>query len=358
MVHAGLAAAPYLLRQRHWETAGSLLEQVLHRDVSVGTAAAVLPLLRRIVQATTGTQQELTNRGVLAQALGQVQPGADEPELRTLLETAHTRGQPHLASAIAGNLIDLLRDAGRLEEALSLADQTAEWTRQANQGPWTQLADQARRLHLLHRLGRHEQVLTQVQTLRQQMTSLPDTRQPNDPVDPWHVREQLLEVGAFAARELGRWEEALTLNAEVATSMQRRDAHPLEHARTRHNAYVSLLRLGRTQEARDLLHAARVVVANVHHLAGLAKVTGALAEAEAELGHRELAITLAQDALRLSYATGHPGDIAAGHYNLANYLGRASRDPAGMLAHLLAAAVIRLHTRQPHKGVAPLQGPA
>ena len=74
VVHAGRAAAPYLLRLGEWRLAGALLERVLHRDKSPDSVAALLPLLRRIAEATKGGENELPAAGWLAQALRFVDP--------------------------------------------------------------------------------------------------------------------------------------------------------------------------------------------------------------------------------------------------------------------------------------------
>jgi hypothetical protein len=49
---------------------------------------------------------------------------------------------------IAGQLLNLLIDAGRLGEALAVAGQLPEFTARAGLGPWTRLADQAQRLQV------------------------------------------------------------------------------------------------------------------------------------------------------------------------------------------------------------------
>ena len=115
-------AAPYLLRQSRWDEASTLLEQMLHRDASPATLAFALPLLRRIVEATEGTTEGLANAGVLANALMQAgRPAEAEALQRDLIARAAARGDYRVASAIAGNLLNLLRAGGRLEEALAVA---------------------------------------------------------------------------------------------------------------------------------------------------------------------------------------------------------------------------------------------
>jgi hypothetical protein len=73
----------------------------------------------------------------------------------------------------------------------------------------------------------------------------------------------------------------------------------------------------------------------------------ALADAENQRGHGEVAIGLAQDALRYSYLAGDVATIAVSHHNLGNYLHRSAdgnRTAAGAVAHHLAAAVLRAVT--------------
>jgi len=54
VVRAGLSGAPYLMRLQRWEAASALLERVGQRDKAPSTLAAILPLLRRIADATKG----------------------------------------------------------------------------------------------------------------------------------------------------------------------------------------------------------------------------------------------------------------------------------------------------------------
>jgi tetratricopeptide (TPR) repeat protein len=148
----------------------------------------------------------------------------------------------------------------------------------------------------------------------------------------------------FAARDLGDWRQALDLNAEIHASRRRRGASPAEQANTRFNDYYPLLRLGRVEQARDLLIDCRAVFETSNDIPRLGRTLGALAHAEAAIGHLPRAIELATDALRYAYLAGDPAAIATGHNNLAAYLRRAGRDPRLVWAHGLAAAVIRYQT--------------
>ena len=345
LVHAGRAAAPYLLRQRRWEEASTLLERVLTRDAAPATLAAVLPWLEQIAAATVGTERGLADAGTLASALRQAGRWREaEGRLRALLDSAVQQQAFRLASSAAGGLVNLLKATGRFREALALLEQQQDYTHRAGLGPWTQLGDEAERLQLLVQLGRYEEVLAAVERWRLTLQTLPETSDQDETVLPWNVREIILETGFFAARDLERWETALALNAEVLQSNIARHAPALEQARTRFNDYGPLLRLQRYAEAREVLENCRATFAAENAVIELGAVFSALADLEDKLNHRDRAIALEHTALRYKYLTGDPQNCAVSHFNLANYLWRAGGLPAVALAHRLAAVIIMFQT--------------
>jgi len=346
VVRAGLAAAPYLLRRHDWNTASILLEDARHRDnYSPVTAQTMIPPLRRITEATGDPK----NLAELAAAVSVVDPGEAETLLRRAYHQATTSSNHSLASVVAGELINLLGDQGRVHDALTLADQKLEHTRQAGLGAWTQLGDQGRRLQILGWLGHHEQVLTDLPALRTRMAELPTQRAANDTVTPWNVRGLILDTGSYSAHALRRWQQALDLNHEITNSKRGRGASAHEIAQTRFNNYSPLLSLGRLAEADQLLRDCQDVYESVGDIPGLGRVYAARAALEDERGHVQDAVELQRSALRLHYVHPYPRDIAAGHHNLANYLSRA---PAGnrveQRAHRLAATVLRHLTGDTH----------
>jgi len=334
------------MRRQEWGLASALLEQVLQRDLSPATIGAVLSMLGRIAEATKGTDRELELgvAGVLARAfLAAGRRDEAKARMREVVARATACGNHRLASAMAGYLMNLLRDAGRAEEALRLFETKKEATRQAGLGPWTQLLDEVRRLQLLADLGRYDEVLAEVETLRPRMDALPLTGAQDETVNPWNVRETLLDTGRSAAMGLERWEQALSFNAEVVPSKRARGASALELAWTRFNDYKPLIGLGRYSEAYALLMKCREVFESEGYLAGLGKVFSALADLEDDLGYCDRAIRHEQTALRYRYAVGEPGDCAISHFNLANYLRRGG-PPTESLAHRLASMVIFYQT--------------
>ena len=341
IVRAGRAAVPYLLRLGQRGLALDLLEQVTHRDWSPGTIAALLPVLRQIADATQDSE-ELASAGLLvARALENIDADTSARQLRSLLTAAVERGSYGVASAVSLYLIDNYRRAGRLTEALTLAGEKAEYTRRAGLGPWTQLLDEGVRLQILNQQGHANQVLAEVTRLRQQLAEMPEQSDQIEAVRPYNLREGILDTGRDAALQLGRWEDALALNAELLESQQHRGASAFEMARRRFNDYFPLLRLGRIGEARSLLLDCREIDEREHNTQGLGKDLSALADVEDEAGHGQDAIDLERNALRYKYLAGEVDTIAGSHHNFGNYLARHAADHPQALAHHLAAAQLR-----------------
>ena len=191
------------------------------RDQSPDSLAFALPLLRRIVEATAGTKGGLEDAGILARTLWQAGRAAEaEPMLRDVIARGAAQGNYRLASGAAGELCNLLRSSGRLEEALKVAEEKAAYTRQAGLGPWTQLADECQRLQVLADMGRYDEVLAAVEALRPKMDALPLESEAEEAVNPWNVRETLLDTGRTAAVRSERWETALALSAETLEAKQ------------------------------------------------------------------------------------------------------------------------------------------
>ena len=264
--------------------------------------------------------------------------------LRKSEQQAVESGQYRLASTAAGELTNLLRDAGHLEEALTMVERKKGHTRKAGLGPWTQLGDEVYRLQILDAVGHHEEVLAAVEVRREEMKGLPESDDENETVEPWHVREALLSTGQLASLALQRWQEALSLNEEVIRATVSRGATDLEVARTRFNDYGPLLRLQRYGEARRLLHQCLAVFESAGDTEDLGVVHSAIADLEYQLQHFQEAARHEGTALRLKYSAPLPRTCAISHFNLANYLTRTNADARLALAHRLASVLISYQT--------------
>jgi hypothetical protein len=344
VIRAGLGAAPYLLRMQQWDLAAQLLEYALIRDRSRAAARAALPALRAIAAAVAGTGFEPTAAGMLTLALEQIDPVAAEQQIAQLLAAALSRQDYQLASAAARNLVRYRTRAGQFEEAFQLAGQVIGYTRRAGLGPWTQLLDNVRRQRVLTLMGQPRKALAEVRRLREHMQTLPATSEETAPVPAWSVREELLGTGREAAVELGHWGEALELTAAALASMRGRGASEAEIARARFNDYGPLISLGRVEDALGMLMECREVFRQVQDIQMLGVVFGALAAAESERGHSDVAVDLARQGLRYDYLAGDVNTIWKSHHNLGEYLGDLASQPGPALAHHLAAALLRAVT--------------
>jgi tetratricopeptide (TPR) repeat protein len=341
IVRAGLASFPYLSRRREWGKASAMLERAASLDSSPATLAAGLPRVRRIIEATAGTNEELSNRSLLARIFAQVgRPGEAEKELRALIEESKRQAEFRAASAAAGDLANLLRTSGRLDDALGVIEQAADYGRRAGLGAWTLLSREGQRLQIQLLRGEYDTVARRVSELREQMKAMPEQLGPNEFVNAWNVRELILDIGWSAALRLEEWQQALDFSAEILASEQGRGAPELEQAQTLFNNYGPLLTLHRYDEARAVLLACQATFERENSIAGVGRVLSARADLEDELGHMTEAKSLQEAALRFKYIEGDPDSIRISHFNLANYLLRGGDQQREALAHRLVAAMI------------------
>lgn len=340
VIRAGLGAAPYLLRLGAWDQAHDLLDLALIRDHSRAAAGAALPALRAIAAAVADTSREPAALSALARALERVDPQVGERQMTAALAAALDQQDYQVATVTVGYLVSYHMRAGRLAEALRLAEDKADYTRRAGLGPWTQLADHIRRLQILNMMGQAQHVLGEVRRFRGQMDALPATSAQPEAHDPWNVREVILDTGREAARQLGRWDQALELSAAAVASKRGRGTPDSEIARVVFNDYFPLLRLGRLDDAVSLLTGCRDAFEAVHDIDGLGMAYGALADAEDKRGHGDVAIGMARDAIRYNYLARNLDAIQVSHHNLGTYLYRHAEQPAEALAHHLASALL------------------
>src|SRR5262249_9021462 len=193
--------------------------------------------------AVAGADGEPAALNALARAVARIDPAAGEQQMAAALAAA-LDGKDYSAAAVAASyLVGYWRDAGRLGEALHLADDKAGYTRLAGLGAGTQLLDQGRRAQIFPPTGPGERMLDEVERLRERMDSLPTASAEPETAQPWNVREMLLDTGRYAAAQLGRWAEALELGAAVVASKRSRDAPDSDIAWAQANDYGPLLRL-------------------------------------------------------------------------------------------------------------------
>jgi hypothetical protein len=342
IVQAGLSAAPYLLRTQRWHDAGFVLEQAALRDRSPEVTMQALGHLRHILDADPEPDRRPGYDGVYARLLARIDPPVARTRLRQAVIDASSRGQHAAASSFAGDLADLLVTQGDPAGALDTVTEKAEFTRLAGLGPWTQASDQVRRLQIITATGHHQQVLDQATTLLHHLDTLPNPHDATtERVQPYNVRETTLDTAHAAALALRDWRRCLDLNQQIHQSQRSRGASAHEQALTRFNDYSPLLNLGRLTEAHQLLQYCQQVLEDAGDIQRLGDVFTARAQLEDARGHPERAVELQYIALRYCYQRPEPNVVAVDHNNLANYLKKTGSDERLVIAHRLAAALLR-----------------
>ena len=180
------------------------------------------------------------------------------------------------------------------------------------------------------------------------MSDLPSETGTNEIIRPWNLRETIFDTGSASAYELEEWQQALDFNEAVVASKRTRGVSDYELAYTAFNDYAPLMRLGRLDDAEQLLAACQQVFEDNGDLDQLGNIFGARSDLEAERGNLAASLAFQKTAIRYHYLYRDPQDIAADHNNLASALRTAGVDPAAQRAHRLAAAMIRQLTGMTH----------
>ena len=337
-VYTGTAVIPYLIRLQRWENAAWFLTQAFIADPSRANAARALPTMRQIAAHIPGMA------GTLA-AAQRVMNSTTEEWHGTDLAAAVTRGDHKAAAFAAGRLAEQCVDSGQLAPALSYTDQAIDHARQADLHAWGLLDIESRRPRVLCLMGQNNEALEEARRLLRSSRDLFVTNPGGHrTVNPASVREGLLDTARHAATRLHRWDEALSLSAEITASMRDRSAPAAQIARSMFNDAAPLINLGRIQEAFDLLVECRKEFQEAGNIAGLSKVFSALAHIEHGRGHGENALRFAIEDLRYGYLAGDDAtSIASSYHNLGVFLHLNARQVNAALAcHLAAALLIAL----------------
>lgn len=266
------------------------------------------------------------------------------PFAREILARALAADDLALAARAAFPLVRCCRKVGRIDEALEAAEALVEYTQRAGLGPWTRLSAQVERLALLSLKQQAQSVLAEVRRLRAEMDSLPAQSEQPEIEPPWRAREMLLNVGAAAASQTKRRQEALDFAVAAVESTRARGATPAEVAHAQTIVCDALSALGRVDEAEELIEASKGTLEEAHDAYALSRMLARFADIRHEQGDLTAAIKISGDALRYAYEAGDISDIARAHLWLGVYLAGKKYGRRHAMAHLLAAGLIRAIT--------------
>ena len=153
----------------------------------------------------------------------------------------------------------------------------------------------------------------------------------------------LLVVGAAAASQAGRRQEALDFALAAVELTRARGATPAEVAHAQTIVCDALRALGLTDQAEELIEASREALEEAHDNYALSRMLAGLADIRYEQGNSSAAIKISGDALRCAYWAGDISDIARAHHWLGLYLA-GNHAWRQAMTHLLAAGLIRTIT--------------
>lgn len=338
--------APYLIRRQRWEKATGMLDQIVLRSPSPAVLDQTIPLLRKIVKDSSETPKGIESAGVLASALSAAGKLDEAEKLqKEIIERAVATENYRIASSTAGDLCYLLEQSGRLNEALGVAEQMADYTRRGDLGIWVEFMNERMRLQILADMGSSDQkLIEQLRLLYQRMANTPDAEEKRGIVRPYHEREMTLRLIGSIAMRLRNWEIAVNLFKAVVKSQQARRASELEVAHVLIMMCECLIEMAKYDEAKEMLFYCKTVFEDAQALPELSVVFSALASMEADLEHWPQANAHRENSLRYGYLLAMPRLISVAHFNLVATLNHVAPESPNAIAHRLAACVIDLQT--------------
>jgi tetratricopeptide (TPR) repeat protein len=276
-----------------------------------------------------------------AKLLSRSDPQAAVPIFLDMVQTGSETKRFDIASVAAAECAKIYLDHGDLDDALTLTHALKGFTELAWYGPWTQVADECLELSILNRMGEHGEAASRAVKLVDLVDKLDDDSGAPERVTPVSIRNVVLSTALPAVTSFGDWQIALDLCERIDDNLLRRGASEHERARLRLNRASVLLRLGRAEEAEEVLRQCQAVFEDTEDIVLLGEVFRQRAEVRNALGRPDDALTMAQAALRYSYQSPNPSALADGHDAVARYLAANGHPAHACLAHRTAAIVLR-----------------
>lgn len=352
IVNSGLSAAPYLLYLQEWNALGTVLQSVIMLSSADATTIRTLTYFNQ-PGPSGDTKDVLRWRSVHGKALGSVDRIKAEQLHRSVLKEASDKEWYEIAWIAAGDLLRLLINLGRMEDAVAMAAEKKKLSERAGLGQWVSISDEIDELDLEFRQrqfkqGQDPELRERVENLIVRMDSLPvGVRDVS--VNPRSVRDDALRLGRRVAVAFKEWQWTLELNRRIFENLAQRGGDPLALAYVRINDYGPLMELGRPAEALRLVVKCQQIFLENDEIDAVGNAFAARANIEFVLHRTNEAIDHFQTALRYLYtgliAQLEFSAIASCHHNLGTTLtrtGRGGRDIPDAIAHLMVAATISI----------------
>lgn len=331
--------APYLMRTEAWGSLTASIELALTRDHSLPVASAFLSIAQQAEERTRGTRFWKGWERIVVLCLQLLRPAEGIKRTEQLLTLAEQEPDHLLSIVLLGDLIRVRHASGDLAAVQALIARRREHESALEVSPWETATTELVELQTRVIDGSHQEVWEATSDLRRRVAEFEEPPPELDETARM-VREGLLSLMMLAANHLGKYDEALEVAADLFALLDRRGASQLERADHEINTYSTLIALGRTPEARELLDRLRGVYENARAVPQLAIIYAAQADLALNLGHIDSALRFGRDALRLSYASGDFEHTYKAHLNLSSVLMRSGVSGAEGVAQRCAGGLL------------------
>ncbi|MDM8567773.1 CHAT domain-containing protein [Candidatus Halobeggiatoa sp. HSG11] len=342
----GRRAITYLVRAEAFEALAGFTSNVVVNTKNPQQLQAIIAELEAIVEQVPVGKIRWSMRTNLADALYQSgQPQLALPLYKLSASEAEAAENWADVATICQNWAHALRNVGQLPEARETFQRSAQAERKAGRSEVNIISSESEVLRIDIMLG---EVKIALPTIEQHLAKLRDWWQQSQqgeelaavPDTNFLARVFIsgLDIARSANLQLKYWQNCLDLLTEIEQVEQTCGESEEVLARTWFNRYGPLVKLGRLDEAQQVLEDCLRVFTNKNDLTNQAKVLSALAYVWDECDDMSHAIEQEQQALAICERLPNPEDRATSHESLSIYLDKTEQTEEGA-KHILAGIV-------------------
>jgi len=349
----GRRALAYLVRARAYDRLSSFASSLVIGTVDSTHLRNIIGELAGVVDQLPPGEHRWNVQTYLADALHNAARSDEALALYAdaAAEAKAARKWRHLGW-IYHNWANALVDVGKLDEAKRAYEDSARAEQQGGAPEIDVLGSELEALRIDIYQGHAERVIPEIERRLAKVRGWWRVHQSGQTVPEAPNADELgrllvaaIDIAQAASRELKRWQACLALLTEVEEVKRGLGEGVLSLASTRFNRSGPLLRLGRLDEAQQLLEGCLDVFRDAANVGLEAQALGGLADLWDERGNVEQAENLERRALAVFNRLSDPAARGRSHENLGIYLERLGKT-APSAAHRIAALVYHIGSGQ------------
>jgi len=351
---SGRRALTYMVRAKAFEKIGGFVSGLVTGTKDPTLLRGVIAELKSVAEQIPAGEQRWSLRTYLADAL--MQSGRPDQSLALYEQAvveAETAENWSDVGWICGNWAAALGDVGQLDMAKATYLRCVEAYRKTGAPKVQIFGNELEAFRIDVYQGKAQEVLPDIEARLNEVRGWWQRHKagesvPNAP-DPVVLGRALvsgLDIAKMANEQLEHWEACLSLLKE--NEQTKREIRESKHAmyRTRFNKYFPLMKLGRLDEAQQILEECLSVDREFGDLGGQASDLSSLADIWDERGDIEQAIALQRHGLSIFNQLPDPSYRAVSHGNLSNYLetvGKIEDSAKHLLSAIIYELIIKRH---------------